>query len=78
MTTDTLISEAYRLSVAERLRLVEEIWDSIDDNPAALPITAEQRNELDRRLAEYEANPGAGATWDEARHRIQRGTRLPF
>lgn len=78
MTTDSLLNEAHRLSVAERLRLVEEIWDSIDENPAALLVTAEQRDELDRRLADYEANPDAAVSWDEARRRIGHGVRLPF
>ena len=43
-----------RLSVAECLVLVEEVWDSI---AAATPLTDAQRIELDRRLADHEANP---------------------
>ena len=43
-----------RLSVAERLVLVEELWDSIAD---ATPVTDTQRVELDRRLADHAANP---------------------
>ena len=40
-----------QLSVAERLVLVEELWDSIS---AATPVTDAQRAELDRRLADPE------------------------
>lgn len=72
MSADTLLQEAHRLSVAERLRLVEEIWDTIGDDPAALPLTAAQRAELDSRLADYEAHPAAGSTWEEVRGRIER------
>ena len=43
-----------RLSVEEKLRLVEEIWDSIGDD---LPIPEWHRQELDRRLAAHDANP---------------------
>ena len=38
------------LSIAERLRLVEDIWDSIAAESGALPLTPAQAAELDRRL----------------------------
>ena len=47
-----------RLSIPERLQLVEEIWDSIAPSLEQLPLTQEQRDELDRRLA---AKRGGGA-----------------
>ena len=57
------------LSVAERLQLVEDLWDSIaEDAPeAALPITPELAAELDRRLAEHRANPEATIPWETVR-----------
>jgi putative addiction module component (TIGR02574 family) len=61
------IREILKLSVTERLRLVEDIWDSIAASPDALPVTDAQRRELDRRLAEYRSNPTAGRTWEEVR-----------
>ena len=61
------IQEILKLSVAERIELVEAIWDSIADAPESLPVTAAQKRELDRRLAEYQKNPGAGRTWGEIR-----------
>ena len=42
------------LSIDERMQLVEDIWDSIAVDQAALPLTDEQRVELDRRLDVYE------------------------
>ena len=42
------------LSIDERMQLVEDIWDSIAADQAALPLTNEQRVELDRRLDAYE------------------------
>ena len=53
------------LSVAERLRLVEALWDSIAANPDDVPIPAWQIEELERRKANHLQNPQAGATWDE-------------
>ena len=44
------------LSIGEKLRLVEDIWDSIAADQAALPLTDEQRDELDRRLYAYESD----------------------
>ena len=42
------------LSVSDRLVLVEELLDSIAED---MPITEAQRLELNRRLADHEANP---------------------
>jgi putative addiction module component (TIGR02574 family) len=64
------LEEILRLSVPERIQLVEEIWDSIVDSPDALPITEEQRRELDRRLASY--NPSDARPWGEVRARIEQ------
>lgn len=61
-----------RLSVSERLRLVEDLWDSIaEDAPhEALPVTPELAAELDRRLAEHEADPADVVPWEAARARL--------
>ena len=57
-----------RLSVAERLALVEELWDSI---AAATPLTEPQRAELDRRLADHDAHPDDVVSWGEVKSSIQ-------
>ncbi len=54
-----------RLSIAERILLVEDIWDSIAASPEEVPLTDAQRAELDRRLAAYEADPQAGSSWED-------------
>ncbi|CAA9337693.1 MAG: hypothetical protein AVDCRST_MAG68-3449 [uncultured Gemmatimonadetes bacterium] len=61
------LSEILKLSVAERLQLIESIWDSIAAEPDAVPLTDEVREELDRRLAEAAANPGVGRSWAEVK-----------
>jgi putative addiction module component (TIGR02574 family) len=48
------------LPVDQRMRLVEELWDSIAADQEALPLTDEQRAELDRRLDAYEADGERG------------------
>ena len=67
-----LVAEILALPVAERMRLVEAIWDSISSVPDALPLTQWQMDELDRRLAELEADPDSGATLEEVFARIRR------
>ena len=64
------VTEILELPVAERIRLVELIWDSIAAVPEAVPVSDELKAELDRRLAEFEANPEAGSPWEEVRERI--------
>ncbi len=67
------ISDLLKLPVAERIRLVEAIWDSIAAVPDAVELSAEQCQELDRRWAAYERDPSAGTPWVEVRSRISRG-----
>ena len=69
-----LVAEILALPVQERVHLVGANWDSISTVPEALPLTQWQREELDRRLAEFEANPEAGSTLEEAFARIRRGS----
>ena len=59
-----------RLSVEERLALLEELWDSIADSGADLPLTDAQRAELDRRLAEHEARPDEVVPWEDVKASI--------
>ena len=66
-----LVADILELSVAERVRLVEAIWDSIAAAPQALPLTEWQRKELDRRLAEFEGVSDSGSTLEEVFARIR-------
>ena len=70
MSPNTQVSEIFQLSVNERIQLVEDLWDSIAVDSAAVPLTEAQKQELDRRLARYRQNPTEGTTWDELRKRL--------
>ena len=59
-----------RLSVEERLTLVEDLWDSIAEENAATSLTAAQTAELDRRLADYKANPDNIIPWEDVKASI--------
>ena len=69
-----LIAEILALPVSERMRLIEAIWDSIAAVPEALPLTQWQRDELDRRLAEFASDPDSGASLEEVFARIRRSS----
>ncbi len=59
-----------QLSVAERIQLVEDIWDTIAANPDALEISEELGAEIDRRVESYHQNPDAGSSWQDVKKRI--------
>jgi putative addiction module component (TIGR02574 family) len=61
-----------KLSIPERIELVEAIWDTVAADPHAVPLSEDHRAELDRRLADLEANPEAGSPWEEVRARLER------
>ena len=68
----TAIDELSKLPLPKRLEIVEKLWDSIAADAERLPVTAAQAEELDRRLAAHESNPGEGATWEEIHDRLRK------
>ena len=63
--------EIAKLTVAERLQLIETIWDTITTEPERLPLTDAQKREIDRRLDRYAADPTRLSSWDEVRARLE-------
>jgi putative addiction module component (TIGR02574 family) len=64
-------AEIKKLSVSDRILIAEEIWDSIAADQELLEVTEAQQEELDRRLALHDANPGQGKSWEETRDRLK-------
>lgn len=60
------------LSIAERIILVQDIWDSIAAEQGDLALTESQKAELDRRLAEHLASPDEGKSWDQIKLRLSQ------
>jgi putative addiction module component (TIGR02574 family) len=54
------LTDIERLSLTERIQLVQDIWDGIAAAPEQLPVTEAQQQELDRRLDAYQRNPQGG------------------
>jgi putative addiction module component (TIGR02574 family) len=66
MKTIDLAEEIRRLSVDERIRLIEEIWESIPVDREPPPLSTAQRNELDRRIESYRRDPSRAILAEEA------------
>ena len=60
-----------RLTTAEKILLLEDLWDSIAAEESSVPVPDSHREELDRRLAEYEKDPGNLLTLDDLRRRVE-------
>jgi putative addiction module component (TIGR02574 family) len=60
------------LTQEERLRLLEQLWDSLSSNPETIPLTDAQREELDRRLDEIEREGPTGIPVDDVLNRLRR------
>jgi len=59
------------LSAAQKLELIGELWDSLEAEE--VPLTPEQIQELDRRMAAADTEPGV--PWDEVVARLERRLR---
>jgi putative addiction module component (TIGR02574 family) len=59
-----------QLSVAERIQLAEDLWDSILEQQEQLPLSQAQQQELDQRLESYQKNPANSSSWEEVKKRL--------
>lgn len=66
----TLLEEIQQLDIAERLQLVEDLWDSVATRTSNFPITEAQKAELDRRLAERASNKPSGVSLDQIAQKL--------
>ena len=68
---DANVDSVFDLSPAEKLQLVEDLWDDLAAVPSEVPVYDWQRRELARRKANLLSNPAAGLSWDEVKRRIR-------
>jgi len=70
MNITATLNEIKALSIEDRIMLVQAIWDSIAAEQVGPKLTEAQRQELDRRIADGEANPNNVLTWSEMRSSV--------
>src|SRR5262249_20222117 len=61
----------FELSRAEKLRLVEDLWDALAASPDDVPVHEWQKEDLARRKANLQKNPASGLGWDEIKRRVR-------
>jgi putative addiction module component (TIGR02574 family) len=62
--------EMARLTPPERLALIAQLWESLDESQ--LPLTAAQQEELDRRLASLDEDRRQGVNWNALKAELSR------
>lgn len=72
---EILLDELMRLDPAERLDIAVKLWQSVHPPGSALPgedvpLTDEQKAEIDQRLAEHERDPERAEPWETVRERL--------
>jgi len=65
------LQEILKLTVSERLQLLEAIWDSIASEANSIELSDEHKRILDEELAAYEKDPNSGSSWEEVKNRIR-------
>ena len=71
MDMTTTLEQILTLDVSERIRLVQAILESIAAEQVDSDLTESQKQELDRRIDDYEANPDNVLTWEEIKASIK-------
>lgn len=69
MTFDDVLGAAQSLPSPDRLRLIDALWDTLDEWPAPSP---DWIAEAQRRSAEYDAGRAAAVPWEEVKSRARR------
>ncbi|BFM40214.1 addiction module protein [Synechocystis sp. LKSZ1] len=62
--------EISQLSITERIQLAEDLWDSVLERQDKVSLTDTQKQELDRRLDDYQQDAIAGSSWEDVKQRL--------
>ena len=71
MDLSTGMQEVGNWPVEDRLRLIEEVWDSLSDRAGVGVLTDKHKQDLQRRLDAYRDNPKAGSSWNDVKARLR-------
>lgn len=63
---ETVLAEATRLPVTDRLHLIEALWDTVPEDSLP-PLSNAWLAEIERRSAEFDAGSAVTVPWEEVR-----------
>lgn len=72
MTLTQVKQQALALSPIQRIRLVQDLWDSVIDKAQSAPVPLHHKRLIDQRLAAHEADPSGTISLAEAKRRVNK------
>lgn len=69
---ETEFPDVFDLSAAQKIELIDAIWDSIDFSQQPVPISDEIKAMLEKSIADFESAPHAGRPWREVIEELER------
>ena len=65
-----MLQDILKLSVSERILIVEAIWDSIAEGEKQIDLSSETKQIIDERVESHRKNPNEGSSWNNVKARI--------
>jgi len=66
------LPEISKLSIPEKILLVEDLWDTISAEDSSIPVPESHKAELDKRFERYQSAPGTLLSLDDLKTRIDK------
>jgi putative addiction module component (TIGR02574 family) len=66
------LPEISKLSIPEKILLVEDLWDNISADDASIPVPESHKAELDKRYKRFQSAPGTLLSLDDLRARVDK------
>ena len=71
MRPEQIKAEVNQLNLAEKLTLVEDIWDSIAKSNTEIPLNQWQKKELDKRYKDYKEEKLSMHDWQDVHKELR-------
>ena len=72
MTRNEILAEFLKLDPDEQRQLVEEMWESMEEEDVSHEFSDEELVEIERRDAEFRADPSTGIPWENVRAELRK------
>lgn len=70
MTTEEILDSVRRMSVADRMALIHDIWETVSSSGESVGLTSPQVEEYESRLRRYDDHPEEAIPWSEVKKRF--------